>query len=482
MVQRAYELPVAASKVAEMLDGGQYRRAEKLLANHDAPDDPLLCILRAEVEIYFTRLDQGARWLDRVQPNLAELSIPAAARYGLIRGELHYSRYEDAEAKEQFLTAQQIYKLLGDSFHLANCLCRLAGLKRRQADYPKAQSLLGRARELIRSESPEQIERFEFLSGLIDFNEGECHHRQGDFDRASALYASAVELLRRSEEGRFFANALNGHGLLLLRLGQYQESFEALQSSSRILAELAALGDLEESRSNLARAMIKLRQYAEAEEILKEGAEFARRTGDVDHTALCFELFAELYFEKGELESARRYIGSAIEYADLGHHAERKCGTRILAGRIALARGDTRAAEAELTRALDVADASQNSTLRARVCLYLAEAALATSTVKGQEYLAQASELLTRHHDASLELDFKRISGRYRGERISVTTDNKLTINGHLLPTWNAAKEAVERFLLKNAIDQAGGNQAKAGEILGISKVHVHDKRKQYGL
>jgi len=154
----------------------------------------------------------------------------------------------------------------------------------------------------------------------------------------------------------------------------------------------------------------------------------------------------------------------------------------IVAGQVAFRLGDYWNAEKSLSVALDLANKLESKMLQSHAYLYLAEACLPTSPVKGREYLMKAAELLTEYRDPWLDNELERISQRYKGERISITDENRLVINGNLLPTWAAAKEAVEKFLLKNALEQSEGNQTKAGQLLGITKVHVHEKRKQYGM
>ncbi|MBI4468691.1 MAG: tetratricopeptide repeat protein [Acidobacteria bacterium] len=473
---------VTSTKIAGLLDGGQYRNAEGALARSRIQDDLVALILQADIEIYFARLEEGAGLLAEVSEKLNALPLEAAARYALAKGTLHYWRYEYEAAEVEFDGAQQLCRLLGNRFQSARCLWELGRIKRRRGEYQAAEGFTSRARDLIKDDAAEHIERFEFLSGLLDLNSAICHHQLGDLDRACELYVTSTELLRRSEEGRYYGCALNSYGSLLVRLGRYEEAFEALQTSNRVCTEMAILEDISHAKSNLAWAMLRQGQFAESEEMLKEAIELGQRVGDIPGTAIRLELLGELYLAKGDFVGAKRHIDSAIEQADLGDHDYQKGYSRITAGRILLAQRDTRNAEKMLTRALEIGEKIQSIPLIARSCLYLSEVYLSISTVRGQEFLGRASELLADYRDVVMENDLKRISGRYRGERIVVTSENKLTINGHLLPTWNAAKEAVERFLLKNALAQAGDNQAKAGEILGISKVHVHDKRKQYGL
>ncbi len=246
--------------------------------------------------------------------------------------------------------------------------------------------------------------------------------------------------------------------------------------------ELATPEDIASSLAQLADALIRLKNYDEAESLLLGGLEAFPLRSRPDGALGCASGLAELYFRKGDWERARVHAEKLIEGSLAVGSVVHEAHGRLQAGRVCLAQGDSAAAKHQLSASLELAQRAAETTLEARASLYLAEALASTLAIKGREYLNRAMELLSNYRDATLDQDLKRISDRYRGERITLTGDNKLVINGHLLPTWNAAKEAVERFLLKNALEQSQDNQTKAGQILGITKVHVHDKRKQYGL
>jgi hypothetical protein len=47
---------------------------------------------------------------------------------------------------------------------------------------------------------------------------------------------------------------------------------------------------------------------------------------------------------------------------------------------------------------------------------------------------------------------------------------------------WKPNVEAIEKFLLERALRQAGGNKAKAAELLGIHRRLLYDKMREYGL
>ncbi|HZS46509.1 MAG TPA: hypothetical protein VFC63_15645, partial [Blastocatellia bacterium] len=111
--------------------------------------------------------------------------------------------------------------------------------------------------------------------------------------------------------------------------------------------------------------------------------------------------------------------------------------------------------------------------------IYLADTYHGFDPVKGPQQIEAATLLLNQHNDAALSAALQRVSQKYQTGRIW-REGTKLIFDSNLLPNWYEAKRSLEVFLLKSALDQAGQNLTEAGKLLGISKVHVHDKRKQY--
>lgn len=470
-------LPTAASDVLKLIDEGQFVRAEQILSQSGPSPDPMMNVLKAEVETYFARLDQADELLEAVAPEIESLHL--AARYALARGGLLYWCYDYEQASDQLQAAYHMYKFLADAFYMASALYNLGRLRRRQAQYEEAVELLNRARAMVEAE---QTTRGDFLRGLIDFNLGVCQHQLGDLQAASALYESSVRLLRDTEECRYYGLVLNSYGALLKRLGKYEAALQCLEQAARIFNKLGIFEDMAHTTSNLALTLIRLQRYDEAQRLLYESLELRHRVGDIAGGALCLDLLAELNLEVGDLAAAAMLAAQAVEQADLAMNAFQQAYARVTAGRVCFRKGDVLGAEKRLLAALDRAQKLESKELLCVASLYLAECYSVLSPLKGREYLWKSAELLHDFQDVWFQTEFERISQRYKGERISITEDNKLLINGNLLPTWAAAKEAVEKFLLKNALEQSGFNQAQAGRLLGITKVHVHDKRKQYGI
>jgi DNA-binding NtrC family response regulator len=153
----------------------------------------------------------------------------------------------------------------------------------------------------------------------------------------------------------------------------------------------------------------------------------------------------------------------------------------IVQGRMLLVIKETQASIEALNQALSL----QNELTRqqkAQCYIFLAESYHGFHVTRGQEFLDQATRLIEGQQDAALKAEYDGVINKYRRERVVVSGENKFIIDGNLLPEWEDAKRGLEIFLLRNALKQSENNMTQAGKLLGISKVHVHTRRKQYGL
>lgn len=462
--------------LSDLIDSGQFQRAEKLIKTNP-PEGPLGLIYHAEVHTYFGRLDEAGELLEHIQPR--DLAIDEAARYALARGEWYYWRFEYEPAEQQFHMAEHMYRFIDDEFGLAKTLYNLGRLKRREAKFEAAQHLLHQALDLM---SDHRGEKKEFLQALLQFNLGVCAHQLGQLDTATELYSSAMVALNKLERGIYYGATLNSFGTLLRRMGKYEEAFSMIKEAVSIFEQFASFEQLAGAMNNLAMTLVRLGQYEAAETILQESGELYQRVGNIAGSSIYLETFAELYLQSGALHKAEKYASQAIQQADLSHNEFVKAEALITLGRIEIKRNDFYAAAKVLKEALEISQRLNSKMLQTAAQLYLAECELPTAPVKAQQRLTWVREALESYHDVQLQQELERIRQRAKGERLKITADNKLIIDGNFLPNWYAAKEALETFLLKNALRQSEGNLTKAGKILGITKVHVHDKKKQYGL
>jgi tetratricopeptide (TPR) repeat protein len=325
-------------------------------------------------------------------------------------------------------------------------------------------------------------EKKDYLKALIDFNLGVCAHHLGQLDKAADLFASAMVALGRLERGTYYGVALSSYGVLLRQKGLYEESLSVLDQAIGVLQGVGALEPLGAAMNNTAHTLIRLQRFEEAERLLRESIELTQRAGDIPGLSASFETLAKLFLEVPDLRQAEKYAKEAVAQADLSHNEMVKAQALISLGRVSLKRNDFFADDKPLREALEIADKLDDKVLQMTALLYLAECELFCRPIIARERLGQVKKMLEEHPYVWLAQEVERIVQRIQGERMRITPDNWLLINGNLLPNWYAVKESVETFLVKNALRQSGGNLTKAGQIIGISKVHVRDKKMEYEL
>ncbi len=474
-MRRVSDLQVTASVVADLIDAGQFTTAEKAL-REIREQTPLVHVLRAEVEIYFSRLREAERWLDRAATETQDVEV--AARYTMARGELSYWLYRYDEAEEYFHMALHFYKFLGETFRQAVALYNLGGLERRRARFEEAERLLTHAVELIKGRNDR---RAEFLYGLVSFNLGAIKLYIGQFEPAEEFFKEAAAILKPSEGQRYYGLVLNSLGGLYLYLGRYSEAVEVLQVAKSIFERLGVLHDLEYVSNNMALALTQLGRYEEAELLLQESLELAQRIGNVAAASTFLTSFTELYIARGDLEKAHVYGKRALEYAELATNSFEKGRALVQLGRVALLKGRYYEGEKALQQALEIGERLQSREIEVPACLYLAELMLATQPMKAREWLARAEASLAEYPNAWFRAELERIRQKAEAGRIRVE-GGYFIVDGTRLPTWYEAKEALEIFLIRKALEQTSQNLTRAGELLGTTREHVYKKKKQYGL
>jgi tetratricopeptide (TPR) repeat protein len=465
--------------LAAAIDAGEYDKAQKLWERAGDADDALHNILGAEILIYFSRLDDANILLSQIDESRLELA--AAARYALAQGSLNYWKYEYDQAEGEFQTALQMYKfLLKDTHGTVMALYNIGRLQRRRAQHKEAEQTLTQAAILLESLDDERGTRF--LKGLIKFNTAVCLHQRGELIAAEELYQSAIELLEQTERLRNYALALNSLGILLNHLGQYEQAIELFVRARTVFDRLGTFDDLAHTTNNLACSMVRLGRWKEAESLIHEALELRQRVSDLAGTAACWEVMAELYLALGVFEKAQDAAIKAISFADAAQNEYERAFAQITLGCVAIQRKDFWRAERFLTDALAAGKKLKNSRVEVKASLYLTELYFHTSPLKGWQQAEITKALLSEYRERFLEEEFQRIWQKFNTAPIRVTDQNELVISGTAIPNWYAAKEALERFLIKNALEQTGYNLTKAGKLLGVTKVHVHHKRRSYEL
>jgi tetratricopeptide (TPR) repeat protein len=471
------EAMMATAKVRELIDNGKFEEAEKALADLGETTEALARILSAEVELYFSRFEPVPRLLGAIDP--LSLDARTFSRYLLVQGDYALSQLELEQARVRYETAYSNYRLFGEPTEKVTALIRLGRMALVQGKLEEAARLLGEAEDSLAGGTTTQCD---FLRGVVRLYLGACRFSLGQSEEAKGLLDSAVALLEETERCRYYAAALTWQGELLAAAGKYGEAVELLNEAHILLSRYSISDELARASSRLAAALVRLGRYDEAHRVLGDSLDIHQRMEDTRGAAHILYALADFHLERNEIPKAEKIAAEALAQATQARDDLLQASIHIVAGRAAARRRDTATAEKELLEALHIAETFGDKRLEGLSCLYLADTYYGSSPVKAQEYVTRASDILQVLRDPWLDQELQRIAQRSTSERIKLTADNKLIFDGNFLPNWYSAKEALEQFLLKNALKQAGGNLTKAGEILGITKVHVHNLRKQFGI
>lgn len=461
-----------------LIDSGEFASAKRLLETEhmEGRKDPYRETLRAEVALYYGQYDEADDLLREATPQLS--GVRSVTRWTRARGQLHYWRREYDAARELIQAALRNYQYLDDGHGTALALYDLGQLERRIGQYERAEALLCQAGARLDGKG----RRGEFLGGLINFNLGICRQQRGLLDEAQQCYETSLSLLRKTENGRFYGLALNSYGTLLEDQGQYDLALKALEEAAVIAEEQGTDEDAAIVRWNLGQCLLRANRPELAEVVLWQARELNEQVKNIPGICATLELLAELYFEQNAIDKAEQCTRQALTQAETIADDYHIILAQIMLARICILRNQKEEAQERLLAASERTEQLSFPSLKAQCLMYLAESCLPRRAPEAQSFLERAESMLRELADPKLKRELERIRTKAKHSRIRVTQEGDLIISKSFLPGWSEAKEAVESFLIKHALEQAEDNNTRAAKILSISKVHLCEKRKQYKL
>jgi tetratricopeptide (TPR) repeat protein len=460
------------------IDAGDFANAQAVLDTEveNGKKDPYRETLRAEIALYAGRFEEAEELLKQAA---AELSgIRSVARWTMARGQLHCGRHEDATARDLFQGALRNYQYIGDNFGVAQALYHLGELERRSGQYDLAATHLGEARTHLEGKG----RRGDCLDGLIQFNLGVCKQHLGLLDEAQPCYEGSLGLLRQTENYRYYALALNGFGTLWQERGQYDQALQSLEEAARLVETDGTEEDAALIRWNLGQCLLRAGKSELAEVVLKQAHELNAKVGNQAGVCAILGLLTQLYLDQNAMDKAEQSARDTLEQAQAFQDPQQVLVAQIMLAHIYILRGKKDEAQILLTTAADSADQLSLPALKAQCLMYMAECCLPKRAPEAQNFLSACAVLLENVTDQKILREFQRIRTKATHSRIRLTPEGDLIISKSFLPEWGEAKEAVESFLIKHALDQSDDNNTRAAKILAISKVHLCEKRKQYKL
>src|ERR1044072_3090713 len=177
----------------ELIDSGQFLTAEEIFSERRT-DDPKEMVVRAEVAVFFDRLDDAAQLLDQVAMRIADIDI--AARFSLTKGRLALWQSDLAQADMQLQTAYHFYVFQNVSIGTSRSLLNLARLARERGELEDAASKLEAATNAIKGRTSK---RSEYLRGSIAAEQAAVAADSGEIERAKECYTEAMRLLKATE-------------------------------------------------------------------------------------------------------------------------------------------------------------------------------------------------------------------------------------------------------------------------------------------
>ncbi|PYP89170.1 MAG: hypothetical protein DMF61_04165 [Blastocatellia bacterium AA13] len=471
----------------ELIDNGQFLTAEELFSERRT-DDPQEMVVRAEVEMYFGRMEKAAELLDAVAPRATDIDV--AARFSIASGKLALQRRNYDLAEVHYQTAFHFSRFMHDQFGTSQALLGLAALDHKRGLLAEAAARLVEAREGLKGRSTKKAE---VLKGLIISEQAAVSADSGNIEEASSHYGESIRLLKGTERGRYYARALLGLAGLKCATGEFQESLEVFKEANIIFERYDLKQDLAESQLELAGALLHLNRYERAQKLAEESREMRRGSSEDESRAL--SLLARLALKNNDTNSASATAGEAVALADQTPSSEARALARLSLGQVMIAERDFKKAAEILREAAEWAHprgANQNGSkgtgsghtpvngrLELEATIYLAEAYHYVDTRAGRAELERASHMLSNIEDSWLGDEYNRVAAKYE-ERIIFTEDNRLVFDGNQLPKWQEAKRTLEGFLLRNALRQTNNSLTRAARKLGVSKVHVHNLKKKH--
>jgi DNA-binding NtrC family response regulator len=179
--------------------------------------------------------------------------------------------------------------------------------------------------------------------------------------------------------------------------------------------------------------------------------------------------------ELGRLEEAQRVASEAIQLATLADNQTIALQASIVRGWAAIRAGKAEAV-AELGRLIDVADASTEEYRKVEARLYLADAIAATQPDRAAALCREARAFAVAEENQRLKTLLSRAEATVGNGPLRIGLRGELIIDlSQGWPDYDAAIEAVKRFLVYEAVGQSSGNRSEAARKLNLSRSRLHD-------
>jgi serine/threonine protein kinase/tetratricopeptide (TPR) repeat protein len=294
----------------------------------------------AQVQARMGNSDQALANLNKALSLQREIGVKKEVGDTLINlGQMYEDRGKHDQALQQFKEALQIERDSGDERDQAYCLNDIGNVDFAKGEYQDALIYFQQALELRQKlDVPDEIA--EALS-----NVGETMAKMGQYDKAIENHLKALDLERKAGDKRSAAIDSSNLGLLF---GYQGRIGAAVNSTADAVQSLRDMKDrslwMAQALSGYANALIQAGRSAEAQPIIKEGADLARELkSDVTLAEIYTSQGDDAYY-RGDSKAASAAYQHALESAQSAKSPEDIITAQIGLAKIQLMEGDSRKA------------------------------------------------------------------------------------------------------------------------------------------
>lgn len=321
--------------------GGNLQQAETALLNLETTKAArLLKRLEANNKTERARLDYLQAWLALSEGDLLTASTKAAAAVRqfqkldfiyeeaqayLLSGTIYRVSAVTDTAEFMLRTAAELFGLIGADARQAEALGNLGMLMVMENRFEEADDYFARAQKLYQAAKDEtgfaEIINQQALTALI----------RGQHTAAAALSGRARKVFQTLHDPRGQALSLDIAAQTAAAAGDWKKAAAAAKLAQKLYRQNKNLPAQQEMELLLAQALLEENRPAEAEKILRQIIENARRHKSCFHVANAYNLLGIIYLRQGDLRRAEglfqqslsaevqneRWCGAAIDYANI---------------------------------------------------------------------------------------------------------------------------------------------------------------------
>ncbi len=459
---------VDIATLEDMRESGDYDRLWRSLPEEWSRGDPFdaqaarVRLMAAEIHGRAGRVDEMEAALSPYLESMDQVPFGVAGKVLLTISTFKNRRSEPGEALRVAVQAKAVANGQGDEFTFAEAaqaqgqaLWSMDRWDEAAAQFQEAVTLYGgQARS--------------YRLGVAFLCYGSVLERIGRVEEARESLERGIRLLLKSRDDYSLAVARVNIALALNAIGEYETSLKYLQFAHDAFVQMGHKLYTVITLSNIASALIWMKDYGRAESYLAHAVEVA----DVQcytQLASTFEIKGRLHLLKHEWDKAQKALQAAVEIAEQAGSKSQRAEANRTMGRLHLALHNEVEAAATLRDALDSAEDLRAQLLELEVKALLAQAICASKPVEAAAMITEVGAALKDRRLPELKKTWQAASKQLE----SLGHEHYFIISDSNMPTLAEARISMLKWLWARALFKAKGNAKEAAAQLDVTPTYI---------